>query len=278
MRRFVGIGAQKCASSWLYDILADHPAVSVSTVKEVNFFSYHYENGYKWYGRQFNSKPKASLVGEISPSYFNECSVPARVKLLDASTLILVSLRDPVERALSQHRHMVRIGRIDPRNASFEDALRDNPSYLEQGMYARHMARWYENFPKQQIKVVLMQDIKMDPDGVAGDVYSYLDIDPNHTSSSLHQKSNESYAVKYRTFGNTVETIRSAARSVGLGAVWSLAGNVGLQKIYRKINRIPSNDIIPPVLPETIAYLKNMYRQDTLRLQDMVERDLCCWL
>lgn len=35
---FIGIGAQKCASSWIYDILLDHPEVSMSEKKELDFF------------------------------------------------------------------------------------------------------------------------------------------------------------------------------------------------------------------------------------------------
>ena len=55
---YIGIGAQKCASTWLHRILAEHPDVSVPEVKELDFFSYRYDHGYQWYERCFqNIKP-----------------------------------------------------------------------------------------------------------------------------------------------------------------------------------------------------------------------------
>lgn len=73
---FIGIGAQKCASSWLYDILADHPEAAVSATKELDFFSYHYERSYAWYERQFPEKLGAKAIDEITPSHFNEDAAP----------------------------------------------------------------------------------------------------------------------------------------------------------------------------------------------------------
>src|SRR5450432_1780443 len=67
---YVGIGAQKCASTWLHSILAEHPEVAVPEVKEVDFFSYRYDYGYQWYERCFRSSKPARARGEISPSYF----------------------------------------------------------------------------------------------------------------------------------------------------------------------------------------------------------------
>ena len=94
---FIG-NCQKCASSWLYDILADHPQVGVSEKKELDFFTQHYDNGHAWYERHFPHSSNIEVVGEISPSYFHEASAPARAKAFRSDARILVSLRDPVER------------------------------------------------------------------------------------------------------------------------------------------------------------------------------------
>ena len=75
---FVGIGAQKCASTWIYQILSDHPDVSLSTKKEIDFFSYRYHHGSLWYEKHFPDKPGATATGEVSPSYFHEPAVPSR--------------------------------------------------------------------------------------------------------------------------------------------------------------------------------------------------------
>ncbi len=275
---FIGIGAQKCASSWLYDILADHPEAALSETKELDFFSYRYEQGYHWYESQFPDKPGAKAVGEISPSYFNEASVPERARLYSPDLRILLSLRDPVERALSQHRHLIRIGMVPGPDYRFEPALADNPSYVEQGRYATHLSRWLESFPENQVLVVLMEDIRKDPEVTARKVYEFLGIDSGHRSAALHEKSNPSYAVRSHVLDSIICTLRGTANKLGMGSAWQGLGRIGFQKLYRGMNRKPSSAVIPPALPETIESLKQRFNQETLKLQEMLGRDLSKWL
>lgn len=275
---FIGIGAQKCASTWLYDILSDHPEVALSGKKELDFFSYHYEFGYRWYERQFPEIPGSKGVGEISPSYFNEASVPERVKLYAPNIKILLSLRDPVERALSQHRHLVRIGHVQGPDFSFETALADNPSYVEQGRYAEHLGRWRAIFPHQQIHVVLMEDIRKTPEEIASGVYAFLDLKPQHRSSALRELSNPSYIPRSRGLAATVDTMRGIAERTGLGAVWRGVGRIGAQSLYRKLNRRPSEAVIPPPKPETLKKLREAFHDDVQALEKILGRKLPGWL
>ena len=135
---FIGIGAQKCASSWIYDILADHPQVCVSEKKELDFFSYHFHHGYNWYENHFSTIPEKQAVGEISPSYFHDPRSPQRAAQYNGELKILLTLRDPINRALSHHRHEVRMGTYMGPDFRFEAGLAQNPSYLDQGLYAKH--------------------------------------------------------------------------------------------------------------------------------------------
>ena len=275
---FIGIGAQKCASSWLFDILADHPEAALSHKKELDFFSYHYENGYAWYERQFADKPDAKAVGEISPSYFNEASVPERAKLYSPDLRILLSLRDPVERALSQHRHLIRIGMVSGPDFRFETALADNPSYIEQGLYATHLSRWLESFPENQIHVVLMDDIKTHPVETARKVYQFLGIAEDYQSAALYEKSNPSYIVRSRGLDSVVCALRGTATRLGLDSVWRGLGRLGLQRLYRSMNRQPSHANIPAPSPDTLASLKQRFKPNILELQGLLGRDLSTWL
>src|SRR5262249_23883612 len=129
---FLGLGAQKCASTWLHRIVAEHPQVAMPTVKELDFFSNHYDRGYRWYESQFPAVDGDMRTGEVSPSYFHDIRVPARVRAYAPEMKLIVTLRDPVERALSNHRHEVRAGHIDGADLSFEAALESNPMYVEQ--------------------------------------------------------------------------------------------------------------------------------------------------
>ena len=149
---YVGIGAQKCASTWLHRILAEHPQVAVPEAKEVDFFSWRFDHGYQWYERQFATGPETAVArGEISPSYFAEPAVPARIARYAPEVRVLLSLRDPVQRALSNHRHEVREGHLTGPDLSFEAGLANNPMYVEQGLYATHLRQWLHHFPRERI-------------------------------------------------------------------------------------------------------------------------------
>ena len=50
----------------------------------------------------------------------------------------------------------------------------------------------------------------------------------------------------------------------------------GRRKIIEKIKM--ENLQKPQMKPETREYLKNLYREDILKLQDLIKRDLSSWL
>ena len=273
---FVGIGAQKCASTWLYDILATHPQSNLSELKELDFFTRYYDYGYQWYERHF-PEANALVVGEISPSYLNSSEAPARVKAYNPDAKLLVSLRQPVDRAISNHRHDVRIGLFTGKDMSLEAGLANNPAYIDQGLYAKHLSAWLEHFPREQLKVVLLDDIKMDALATARSVYEFLGIDPQHKSELLHVRSNESYVNRSSLLEQSKNQVRGAIRKVGLGAVWNGVGNLGLKNLYRKTNRAPSSSVIPKPSQALLAELHQAFAADIDALERLLDRSLQHW-
>ncbi|HET7203585.1 MAG TPA: sulfotransferase, partial [Steroidobacteraceae bacterium] len=243
---YVGIGAQKCASTWLHRILAEHPQVAVPAEKEIDFFSYRYDHGFQWYERCFADAGRASLArGEISPSYFCEPSVPARIERYAPDVKILLSLRDPVQRALSNHRHEVRVGHLTGRDLSFEAGLANNPMYVEQGLYATHLKRWLRHFPREQIHVVLMEDVEAGPAGVCRTVYRFLGVDDGYVPSGLRERYNRSFLSRSRWLTRVKDSVYASTRVPGLRWAWDTAAGLGLRSIYRGINEVSSDDLIP---------------------------------
>lgn len=274
---FIGIGAQKAASSWLHDILSDHPQVVMPAVKELDFFSYHYENGAAWYERQFESRPAALQVGEVSPSYLHEPAVIERARHYSVDLRIVVSLRDPVQRALSQHRHLVRLGMVDAADTRFESALARNPTYIEQGLYHHHLSRWFEAFGRARMHVVLMEDIAQDRAAVARDLYRFLGVNEGHQSRALNLTSNPSYVVKSAALDRSVRLVRRGMQVLGAGKAWRTIGNMGIRELYRRGNRRASSAVIPPAMPDTLRALRLAFREDTDKLGALIGRDLSAW-
>jgi hypothetical protein len=266
---YVGIGAQKCASTWLHLILAEHPEVAVPAIKEIDFFSYHYDHGYQWYERCFRSAKPARARGEISPSYFSDPAVPERIARYLPEAKILLSLRDPVERALSNHRHEVRVGHLTGPDLSFESGLKNNPMYVAQGLYATHLQNWLRHFASAKILVVLMEDIEADPQAVCAKVYRFLGVDDRHNSSFVN---------RWSPLGAVKDAVYGATRLPGLRHLWDAAAGAGLRSLYRGINNVPSSAVIPPPDAQTLHELREQFAPEVRELEKMIGRSLTAWL
>lgn len=275
---FIGIGAQKCASSWLYRVLEQHPEVGVSGEKEVDFFSYRFDHGYRWYESKFSHCRGKKAIGEVSPSYFCEPAAPARVHRFLPSARILVSLRDPVERALSNHRHEVRVGHIDDGDLSFDAGLANNPMYVEQGRYATHLKRWLEYFPPERILVVLMEDIGRDPRAVVRSVYEFLSIDPSYVPENLSRRDNPSYATRFRTLTGIKDGVYRGVGRSGAQWLWNAGAALGFKTLYRYVNVVPSERVIPSPDARTLAELRDVFAPEIRELAGLLGRPLDAWL
>ena len=107
---FLGIGVQKGGTTTLQRLLEQHPQVHLPPSKELHYFSLHYGKGEAWYRQQFADAKADQHCGEITPYYLFHPEAPQRIKALLPDVTLLVLLRDPVERALSQVFHSKRLG------------------------------------------------------------------------------------------------------------------------------------------------------------------------
>jgi hypothetical protein len=115
---FIGIGSGKCATTWAYTCLLEHPQISGPDVKELNFFvtekntiserdfehyKLFYNKGIESYLERFKRCPSDSVKGEISVAYLTDSGAAELIKKYFPDVKILVFLRDPVERAYSSY-------------------------------------------------------------------------------------------------------------------------------------------------------------------------------
>lgn len=274
---FLGIGVQKCASTWLYSILLDHPQVALSNPKELDFFSYHFGRGYQWYEKHFPGERQQRVFGEISPSYFIESSVPERLKSYAPHAKILVSLRDPVERAISNHRHEVRLGHFGGDDLSFEAGLKNNPLYIEQSRYGTHLQRWLMHFPSSRILILFQEDIEKEPIRTAQRVYRFLGVDTEHVSSAVGARVNESRVHRFHGLEHVRKAARNATQGLGIDGLWTAGQAVGLQSLYRRLNRRSPGTKIPAVSSETEQHIRRLFEEEIRLVEEIADRDLSHW-
>lgn len=270
---FIGLGVQKCASTWIHRILEDHPQVAVSSPKELDFFSYHYHFGFAWYESHFS---EALATGENSPSYFCDSRAAERVYRYHPDMKIIVCLRDPIARIISHHAHEVRLGHVDAR-LTFTEALENNPMYIDQSMYAKYLDIWLSTFPENQVLILLQEDIQKQPSMVARDVYQFLGVDPDYQSVFLERKANPSQQAKSDLFEAGLKKTAKFLRLLGLDSMVKNIKSVPWIRAIRQSNMQNIHENLPRMTESEIQHLDAVFRDDIRDLQKMTNLDLCAW-
>lgn len=188
---FIGLGAPKSATTWLYHCLREHPEIFVADSKEVMFFDYGDIGGrLATYEKHFERAGDAKAIGEFSTRYLASARAPARVKNLIPDAKLIASLRRPVDQIYSHYWHLRRqnFHRLDAscKIPSFEQALEDmEAQLLSPAFYHRNLSNWLEHFDRSRIHVILFDDILRAPDRVIKDLYSFLEVDIDFVPSAL---------------------------------------------------------------------------------------------
>jgi hypothetical protein len=202
------IGAQRSGTTSLYRYLAEHPAIQPARVKELHFFDLEYRRGLRWYRSFFPSRwlrsraarsGRAVVAGEATPYYLFHPHVPRRIARDLPGVRLLAILRNPVDRAWSQHRHEVAEGR---ETLPFAEAVRceeerlapelarlardehaistihQHHSYLARGRYAEQLERWLALFPRERLLVLGAEALYADPAATVTRVHAFLGVEP----------------------------------------------------------------------------------------------------
>lgn len=194
----LGIGVQKGGTTTLHHLLQSHPEVFLPDCKEVHYFSKHYAEGPQWYARQFAEAPAGSLCMEITPYYVFHPMVPERVRQLLPQARLILLLRDPVERTLSQLFHSCRLGfeTLPPEQAlaaelerlAGAEAVLSRPdglhpshqehSYVSRSRYEQQLQRWRSWFPDEQLLLLRSEDLFARPDWAWSRLQEFLRLTP----------------------------------------------------------------------------------------------------
>jgi hypothetical protein len=190
---FLIVGAPKAGTTSVAQWLNLHPECFVPLEKELHFFSddANWARGLDWYADRLGETGDAPLVGEGTPFYMYHPLAVARMAEVVPHAKLIVTLREPGARAFSNwcqtHYRLV----IDDRPfaAMVDDELREGvPSpgrerasaedrrYLAVGLYARQLRSLYEHFPREQVLVVFMEEMKADPEAAFAEVCRFLGI------------------------------------------------------------------------------------------------------
>lgn len=181
MLDFLGIGAQKAGTTWLYHALSRHPQVWFPAGKEVHFWDQKRERGVEWWLGLFAEPRPGVRQGEITPAYaLLEVPEIREIRRVAPDLRVLYVLRNPLERAWSAA--LMALGRAELEESEvsdqwFVDHFRSRGS-LGRGDYAGCIARWRNVFPAERVQVLLFDDLRARPHELLADVANHIGVDP----------------------------------------------------------------------------------------------------
>ncbi len=291
---FLIIGTAKGGTTSLYSYLSQHPKIYMSPNKEPGFFALEGESldfqgpdeafsrtsvtNIEDYQKLFDGVTNEVAIGEASPFYLYFPKASERIKHYIPEAKLIVSLRNPVDRAYASYMHNVRMGyETDSFEASFNkesERIQDNWIYLwhykQCGLYYQQLKRYFETFDREQIKVYLFEDLAQSTQSTVQDIFTFLSIDDTFVPDLSIV--NASGIPRSKLIHNLVDRgnpVREALKSV---VPDGLRKDIANQ--IRKINLAPK----PPIEPKTKQVIADFYRDDVLKLQDLIDRDLSGWL
>jgi hypothetical protein len=295
---FFILSAGKSGTTALYETLKGHPEIYLCPIKEPHFFAWEREppifpgpggmiprKAWVWQSREylqlFAPVTTQRAIGEASTGYLYSPDTALRIhKNLPHCRLIAV-LRQPAERAYSSYRFNVQLN-IEPAR-TFAEALADEPARMQKGWYPAlfykihgsyhaQLSVYYDLFPREQIKVYLYEDWKNTPQAMLRDLFRFLEVDENFVPEI--RRSNVTLLPKIPRLHNlATHPARIEERIPFLPAFARRVVVSALRRIDSKFNLAPP----PPLDPEIRARLTEDYREDILKLQDLIGRDLSHW-
>lgn len=294
---FLVIGAAKAGTTSLYYYLRQHPEVFMSNLKEPHFFSFEGEElnfrragnlldpinetaitDLSDYYSLFKDVSTEKAVGEASPSYLHTPKAADRIKFYIPHAKLIAILRHPVDRAYSAFlgQYLNGVEKGTPYLSDFSEALNSEEQFIREnwtpiffykklGFYYEQLKYYYDVFPKSQIHICLNEDLQKYPLKTLQQIYHHIEVDPSFVPDT----------------------------SMKAG----VSGVPKNQALYRFLKQDSVKKLLKPILPKGIGQrfekqmlnkprmsegvrreLLDLYHDDILKLQDLIDRDLSFWL
>jgi hypothetical protein len=279
---FFIVGAPKAGTTSLHAYLGQHPQVYMSPVKEPSYFAPDLcwaPQIFSWEGYLglFSNVRDEIAIGEATASYLWSQTAARNIAAHVPQARIIISLRNPVDRAFSQYLQMLSHGVT---RRSFREqiiwSLRGSSGrkfgllwpFLELGLYSEQISRYFDHFPRSRIHISCYEELARAPGRLMAELFSFLDVDPAFVPNVCRRH-------------NEPQILRA-----NWAVYWLKQWGAWAQ--LRKLAPLPLGPRLRSLLvrsrgslhmqPADHAFLTDYYRDDIARLASLLNRDLSAWL
>jgi len=263
---FIVIGAMKAGTTSLFQYLKLHPEISMSKIKETNFFvDSHFSKGIEWYKNQFPNDNK--VKGEACTNYTKypvNKGVPERIYQTVPDVKLIYILRDPIERLLSQVHHSILKGNEDEEDYQLK-LYNPGCHYINCSRYYMQLEQYFPYFSKDQMLILTAEELKNDTPGTLQKIFSFLELTQTDFYSPEYEKKKHTSSGRRKI---QPALLRKALRKTPYYNY--VAGNLRFL--------IPSKEIPKPEIHRNLyKHLKDIFRNDVKKLKSFTGRSFEEW-
>ena len=256
----------------------------MSTIKEPDFFSHleldkqklYYKSkpvsDINTYNNLFLTKKKSQLLGEASVSYLFYPKVSERIFSYNPNAKIIIVLRNPVERTVSHYQMDKRLGFIKYNLADvLNDSSIENHSlyyqkYIQLSYYYQQVKKYIDVFGKENICILNYDDLKKNNKDFTSKALSFLDLKVSK-NIDFDSKYNRSKSSRFKLFNFLYSKI----------FIRKVIKSIVPKKIIALVNKILFNQNLPNVPVHVEIQLYDLFKEDIILLEKMLEINLSSW-
>lgn len=308
---FIIAGERRSGTTTLVRYLENHPDIYLHPVIDMAYFiepelrlrantvrghldeeASSRQHDVEAYAARFSEAGSCTAVGEKSADYLFWTPAHARIQRACPDIRWVVILRHPVERAWSHYWNEVGKGRESlPFEAALEgeaersradDFDRFHRSYQERGCYDRSLRTLYETFPREQVHVMILDDLINSPIPTLQSLYRFLGVD----SEQGWEKAGAQYNQNWTTFPREGVQRNALLRNVEQAGVRLhravlrrlIPDTYRRSRIQLKIESTFRRTVADLHMnPETRKQLLERFKPNVIATGDLIGKDLSAW-
>jgi hypothetical protein len=165
---------------------------------------------------------------------------PERIHSFYPQVKLIAILRNPIDRAFSQYRNAIKAGEFEE-SVPFEEFLIRDRSAIEQGKYYEQLSRYRTLFKREQMLILIYEDIRKDPVAFMRAVYTFLGIDPTFVSSMVNSEINVARTPKYVLADRIMHHVSESLRAIGFDRFVHLCPRFRAEHKYKVSDHIKTH-------------------------------------
>ncbi|WKN32531.1 sulfotransferase domain-containing protein [Porifericola rhodea] len=292
---FAVIGGQKSGSTYIQSILAAHPQVFMPE-GEIPYFEDpdYLEGGVQKLNELFKNQNSDLVWGIKRPNLLGSSQYASRLANEIGKAKLIVILRNPVVRLVSAYYHYMKDGFLPPLEFSkgIEKILNKDkseygrsPEVLEFGLYYKHLQEYFKYFSKDQILILLYDDLKNDKFKIIKKVYQFIGVDDSFNPNSVINKTPQKviYSIKRQSFVRIANNLKYNYNSDRTRCHYKDQSFVeGVTcKLIKGIDKVILSNLFknekPKLNNQIHQKLYDYYKADIENLEKLINKDLTKW-